>query len=155
MFLNNPNNRCEMLESESLGFRFVNIVFLLSSIFIFFVLFRKLDLSVFSRYLGLGLLLTVNGITYLIFSKLAHKYSKDVLKITSLLDLEKIKKSFYYHYLLVIGIPYLGLTFWIYLYHDTSFSLEMFSIFVVTLTLMYFVDWKRFIKLKNKYSDFF
>lgn len=155
LFFRDPLNRDELLASESLGFRFVNLVFFLTSSLIFFVIFWKTNLAFFYKNLNLGFLLTLNGISHLAFSIIAHNYSRKVIKTDSVFVLEKVKKSFWKWYLLVIGVPYLSLTFWLYVDHDISSALEMLLIFIGTLIFAYFVDWKKFIISKIKYSDFF
>ena len=154
-FYNIPHDKSELLEFERLGFLFVTVVFFFTSALVFFVIFHNFNLDLFYKNMNLGIVMVFNGVAYLAFSRTAHYFSKEVLKIKLILELEKIIRNFWSHYLFMIGIQYLSLALRLYLDHDFSSAVIMFSIFIGSLMLAYIVDWRNFQNLKDKYSTFF
>lgn len=155
LFLNKPSNRDELLLSESIGVRFVNIVFLFTSLFIFIMLALSIQNGVGDKKYLLSMIVFLNGVAYLWFSFKAHNHAKYVIQVTSLNDLKIMKLNFYKNYLLIIGIPYMSLVLW-YLFDDKLVMFwKMNGLCVGTLVGIYYFDWKRFERSRNDYFNFF
>lgn len=155
LFLNKPSNRDELLLSESIGARFVNIVFLFTSLFIFIALALSIQNGVGDKKYLLSIIIFFNGGAYLWFSLKAHNHAKHVIQVTSLNDLKIMKLNFYKNYLLIIGIPYMSLVLWCLFADKLAMFWKMNGLCVVTLVAIYYFDWKRFERSRNDYSNFF
>lgn len=155
LFFNNPSNRDELLLSESIGVRLVNIIFLCTSLFIFITWASSFQNGVGNKKYLLSSLIFINGVAYLWFSIKAHYYAKHVFQVESLDDLKNMKLNFYKNYLLIIGTPYMALLLWCLVDYNLAMFLKMSGLLLVVVLTAYYLDWKRFVRSRKKYSDFF
>ena len=154
-FFCQPTNKTELLKFESLGFRLVAITFLLSSIYTFQSILSLNLFEIYKKDSVLAILLLISTFSFLLVAVVGGIFSKKVLRIKSFKAFKFLKKKFWYFWLLYFAIPYLLLTLWLSLFYDLALSLKMITVFIITIALVYFLDWRKITKLSDKYKFFF
>lgn len=132
----------DLRTSEKRAYLFVAIVFGLTSLFILAVVVQVFfkDKELLAR--PLGLILSLNFITFFIFAKLSRDLSVRTHLLKEYRDLLVVKKRFYFSFLSLVGFPYMLLATWVLKAGDLESFWKMSFLFLSSLTIMIFFDYK-------------
>lgn len=150
LFFFDPTSLKNLLKQESLGLRFSSMAMLTTSILISYVLFAKLGYGNFSKHPSLVFILILNSIGSLIVSIISFKLSREIRFRDWDKKLDQMKKTYYLSSFILFGIPYLALSCWILIDKDIVSFIEMISILIGAIVLLYF-DWEKYNKLKKMF----
>lgn len=154
-FFRQPNDKTELLKFESIGFQLVGITFLLSSVYTFQSILSLNIFEIYKKDSMLAILLLISTFSFLLVAVVGFIFARKVLTIKSFKAFKLLKKKFWYFWILYFAIPYLLLTLWLSLFYDLAISLKMITVFIITVSLVYFLDWRKITKSSDRYNGFF
>lgn len=152
---NSPESKKELLAYESWGLRLAGLIIFFAGICMSYLLLKMFNAKIYDKVPSLFLLTLLFSISSFIFTFISYFYSKKILNAQTLKGLKALKIKFYKFILIIIGVPYFGITIWLYFEKEISSSIEMTLIFLGSFLLVYFIDWRKFIKSKERYETYF
>lgn len=147
-----PRNFEDQKSSDYGGYKFTAIFYLLTSLCIFGVIYKKWNLAVYSKEKILFYITLANCIGFGISSIIFYRYSKSVKKTSTVSEIQKIKLSAYYAFGLIVGIPYMLMTAWLFLNRDYPGGAVLLAIYSSSCLVIYFYDWKTFLKYSSSFA---
>lgn len=141
-----PTNFKEQKINDSRGLKIVSFCFFITTILFIAILSKNWNSGAYSNKKVLFYISLLNTIGHALTFFVSYQLFKNANNATAMSDLRKIKISSYYVFGLLVGIPYMLMSAWLFFNQDYSEMALLLVIYFMASLVIYFYDWKTFLK---------